>query len=270
MEMTAEQTPLQPSLAAMMQRLMEQHRIVRTETVHCPEHGDYAADVTASGRVSECPACLRAEADAEAEKKAEQANRRLLEKLGRCGIPKRHQGCRVNTYQADTPKQQALKTAVAEYIREMQTGSLKRNFVMLGNCGTGKTHLACAIGMAAVQQGKTVLFATASEIIRRVQAAHKSNTETEWDVMQEFERLDLLVVDEVGVQYTTESANRIITEIVNARYNAEKPTVFISNLGSDEFQAVMGERAMSRMKEDSCKPFVCDWSDYRIGRSHAA
>lgn len=256
------------SLSAAIRAVIEKHRITHTETVHCPKHGDYAANVTAAGRVSQCPCCEKDAAEAEAAKKAEQANRRLLEKLGRCGIPKRHQGCRVNTYQADTPKQQALKTAVAEYIREMQTGSLKRNFVMLGNCGTGKTHLACAIGMEAVRQGKTVLFATASEIIRRVQAAHKSNTETEWDVMQEFERLDLLIVDEVGVQYATESANRIITEIVNARYNAEKPTVFISNLDADEFQAVMGERAMSRMREDGCKPFVCDWADYRIGRSH--
>ena len=158
-----------------------------------------------------------------------------------------------------------MKTAVTEYVREMQAGRLKRNFVMLGNCGTGKTHLACAIGMEAVRQSKTVLFATASEIIRLVQAAHKSDTETEWGMMQEFEQLDLLIVDEVGVQYATESANRIITEIVNARYNAEKPTVFISNLGADEFQAVMGERAMSRMMEDGCKPFVCDWADYRKG-----
>ena len=171
----------------------------------------------------------------------------------------------MNTYRAETAKQQALETTVTEYVREMQAGGLKRNFVMLGNCGTGKTHLACAIGMEAVRQSKTVLFATASEIIRRVQAAHKSDTETEWGMMQEFEQLDLLIVDEVGVQYATESANRIITEIVNARYNAEKPTVFISNLGADEFQAVMGERAMSRMMEDGCKPFVCDWADYRKG-----
>ncbi len=252
-------------LSAAVRALIEEHRITHTETAHCPEHGDYTADVSAAGRKSPCPACKQAEADAEAAKKAEQANRRLLEKLGCCGIPKRHQGCRVNTYRADMAKQQALKDAVTEYIREMQAGGLKRNFVMLGNCGTGKTHLACAIGMEAVRQGKTVLFATASEIIRRVQATHKSDTETEWGVMQEFERLDLLIVDEVGVQYATESANRIITEIVNARYNAEKPTVFISNLGADEFQAVMGERAMSRMKEDGCKPFVCDWADYRKG-----
>ena len=255
----------QSSIAAMLGALMEKHRTIRTETVHCPEHGDYSANVTASGRVSQCPCCEKDAAEAEAAKKAEQENRRLLEKLGRCGIPKRHQGCRVNTYRAETAKQQAHKTAVTEYIREMQAGSLKRNFVMLGNCGTGKTHLACAIGMETVRQSKMVLFATASEIIRRVQAAHKSDTETEWDVMREFERLDLLIVDEVGVQYATESANRIITEIVNARYNAEKPTVFISNLDADEFQAVMGERAMSRMMEDGCKPFVCDWADYRKG-----
>ena len=145
----------------------------------------------------------------------------------------------------------------------MFSGSLKRNFVLLGNCGTGKTHLACAVGMEAIRQGKTVLFATASEIIRRVQAAHKSTSETEWDLMNTFADLDLLIVDEVGVQYNTESANRIITEIVNARYNNELPTIFISNLDKQAFQAVMGDRAMSRMQEDGCVPFVCDWQDCR-------
>lgn len=265
MEITLETTLKRSNPLAMMQELLRRTAITHSETAHCEKHGEYTADVSADGRKSPCPLCQAEAKAAEQAEQAERENRRLTEKLGHCGIPKRHQGCRVNTYRAETAKQQALKTAVTEYVREMQSGGLKRNFVMLGNCGTGKTHLACAIGMEAVRQSKTVLFATASEIIRRVQAAHKSDTETEWGVMQEFEQLDLLIVDEVGVQYATESANRIITEIVNARYNAEKPTVFISNLGADEFQAVMGERAMSRMMEDGCKPFVCDWADYRKG-----
>lgn len=248
----------------MMANIIANLKVVGEKTVKCAKHGDYTATITADGKVSACPHC-KAEKEAEKIAKAtEENNQRLMKKIGKCGIPKRHQHCRVSTYQADTPKQQTLKAEITAYAKEMISGSLKRNFVMLGNCGTGKTHLACAVGMEAVKQGQSVLFATASEIIRRVQAAHKSQTETEWELMNTFADLDLLIIDEVGVQYATESANRIITEIVNARYNNEKPTIFISNLSPAEFQAVMGERAMSRMREDGCKPFVCDWQDYRI------
>ncbi|MDK4587415.1 ATP-binding protein, partial [Kingella kingae] len=129
-----------------------------------------------------------------------------------------------------------------------------------------KTHMACAVGNAAVQSGKTVLFLTASEMIRRVQAALKNRDESEFDVMQRIAGVDLLIVDEIGVQYTTESANRIVTEIVNERYNRELPTVFLSNLSLPEFCAALGDRAISRMREDGCKPFVCDWEDYRMAQ----
>ena len=250
-------------LTELMTNILAKNKIVAAENAYCSIHGSYVANKTAGGKLSPCPQCQE---EAEAKKTAlaaQQAQRRLAEKIGKCGIPKRHQHCRVSSYLATTQKQKALKDAIAQYTKDMFSGSLKRNFVLLGNCGTGKTHLACAVGMEAIRQGKTVLFATASEIIRRVQAAHKSTSETEWDLMNTFADLDLLIVDEVGVQYNTESANRIITEIVNARYNNELPTIFISNLDKQAFQAVMGDRAMSRMQEDGCVPFVCDWQDYR-------
>lgn len=254
------------TLPDLMTQLLARRKIVATEEAHCGIHGRYLANKSAGGRVSPCPLCQEAEKAKEAARLAQQAQQRLAQTIGKCGIPKRHQHCRVASYLATTPKQKMLKEAITHYAQEMLSGGLKRNFVLLGNCGTGKTHLACAVGLEAIRHGKTVLFLTASEIIRRVQATHKSTTETEWDLMHAFSNLDLLIVDEVGVQYGSDSANRIITEMVNARYNNELPTIFISNLDKQAFQDLMGERAMSRMKEDGCVPFVCDWSDYRTNK----
>lgn len=250
-------------ISVMINALMREYQAIGETIAHCDKHGDYTASITATGKQSPCPLCLAEQKAQAAKRAAEQKNAQILANLGKYGIPKRHRHCRVHTYQASLPAQKALKAEVAAYAQAMISGSLKRNLVLLGNCGTGKTHLACAVGMAALTAGKTVLFATASEIIRRVQAAHKSATETEWALMSQLARLDLLIIDELGVQYATESANRIITEIVNARYENELPTIFISNLSVAAFADLMGERAMSRMREDGCKPFVCDWQDYR-------
>lgn len=258
------------SVEQLMAGIMAGMSVVETRIAVCEKHGEFEQQVRGNGVKSPCPHC-EAEKENEANRKeAEKAQRRIQDKIGKCGIPKRHQSCRVANYQAETEKQIALKNAVKAYIDEMISGSLKRNFVFLGNCGTGKTHLACAVGMAAIHKGKTVLFSSASEVIRRIQATHKSANETEFELMGEYAKLDLLILDEVGVQYQTESANRIITEIVNDRYNNELPTIFISNLGVSEFAAVMGERAMSRMKQDGCLPFVCDWEDYRSNPIQAA
>ena len=82
-------------------------------------------------------------------------------------------------------------------------------------------------------------------------------------MIKKYAEIDLLIIDEVGIQYATDNAGRVITEIVNARYENELPTIFISNLSLDKFSAVMGNRVMSRMLTDGCKPFICDWEDYR-------
>lgn len=251
------------SLKEIMAEIMEKNRVVATQTAVCDKHGEFEQQVHGSGKTSPCPSCEAEKAAHKQQLQAEANRRYIAEKIGKCGIPKRHQSCRVANYNAQNAGQIALKTAVSEYINELLSGSLKRNFVFLGNCGTGKTHLACAIGMAAIRNGKTVLFSSASEVIRRMQATHKSAHETEFDLMNEYGKLDLLILDEVGVQYETESAKRIITEIVNERYNNELPTIFISNLDEVQFSQIMGERAMSRMKQDGCLPFVCDWADYR-------
>lgn len=246
-----------------VEELNKKYSVVATEKVVCEKHGEFEQSVLGGGFKTPCPYCEEEKKAKETMAKAESTRQKVLEKIGKCGIPKRHQLCRVGNYEAKTEKQVALKNAILQYINELNNGGLKRNFVMLGNCGTGKTHLACAVGMAGIKSGKTVLFSSASEVIRRIQATHKSQTETEFDLMNEYAKLDLLILDEVGVQYQTESANRIITEIVNERYNNELPTIFISNLNPSEFITVMGERAMSRMKQDGCLPFVCDWEDYR-------
>ncbi|MDK4545160.1 ATP-binding protein [Kingella kingae] len=252
------------SVGVMMQRIMAGLEVQETVQAACAQHGSYTQTVYRNGDKTPCPHC-EWEAKLSQEKQAAQARQRaLLEKLGKAGIPKRHQACTVSGYHATNDKQREFKNTVVDYVRQMQSGGLKRNLVLLGNCGTGKTHMACAVGNAAVQSGKTVLFLTASEMIRRVQAALKNRDESEFDVMQRIAGVDLLIVDEIGVQYTTESANRIVTEIVNERYNRELPTVFLSNLSLPEFCAALGDRAISRMREDGCKPFVCDWEDYRM------
>lgn len=111
----------------------------------------------------------------------------------------------------------------------------------VGTVGTGKTHLATAIGNHVIRRlGMTALYLTASSASRHVKACFGSDSpHTEVQAYAMFESPDLLILDEVGVQNVTEFERTVMFELINSRYEAMKPTIVISNRGKDELPTYM-------------------------------
>ncbi|MFC8129899.1 IS21-like element helper ATPase IstB [Streptomyces sp. NPDC057302] len=123
----------------------------------------------------------------------------------------------------------------------------KANVVLLGAPGTGKTHLAVALGARACQAGHQVLFATAAEWGARLADAKAAGR-----LRKELARLDaypVLVVDEVGYVPFEPEAARLLFQLVSHRY--ERASLIVtSNLALDRWGEVFGDAATASATVD--------------------
>lgn len=83
------------------------------------------------------------------------------------------------------------------------------------------------------------------------------------DRVRQFVDLDLLIIDEVGVQRGTDNEREILFSIINSRYNSLKPTVLLSNLSIKDVKDYIGERTFDRLKEDGGRIVVLNGESYR-------
>lgn len=194
---------------------------------------------------------------------AERAQKTQASKFDRIGIPPRFRGRGFDNYQTkDGGQQGALRRAKA--YSERLCGGGYGGLILSGQPGTGKTHLACAVGMAFEKTGKSVLFMTVSELIRKLRESYRKDAEQKLQVaINAFRDIDLLILDEVGVQSGSDDELLLLTDVINARYNWMKPTVLISNLSVPDLDPVLGARIIDRMREDGGALIEFDWPSFR-------
>src|ERR1700740_3674177 len=139
--------------------------------------------------------------------------------------------------------QRSVKKTVIEHLGQLDFLHAKENVILLGPPGTGKTHLAIALGIRACLAGQRVAFATATEWVARLAEAKRQN-----GLDAELRRLSfipVLVVDEVGyIPFDPEAAN-LMFSLVSARYEraslivtSNKPFSAWGEIFGDETTAV--------------------------------
>ena len=185
--------------------------------------------------------------DAEIERQErQQAEREKLERYEKSGVPERYFNEALDTYKITNEMQATAAKAATNFLHAVKCGEFK-SLVLIGNAGTGKTHLACAIIREA--GGK---YRTAPDIVEEMRRA-KSFTanDTEADIIKYYGHVPLLVIDEIGRGIASTDEKYMLYQILNARYNTRKPTVLISNFTKADFLQYIGVAAADRLVESA-------------------
>ena len=97
----------------------------------------------------------------------------------------------------------------------------KKNLVLFGPVGTGKTHLAIALGVKACEQGLNTKFASVTEMVLRLAEARRAGTLER--LVRELQKLDLLILDEWGYVPVDKEGSQLLFRVIADSYESKKP-----------------------------------------------
>jgi len=133
----------------------------------------------------------------------------------------------------------------ARLVRELATlrfVQAKESVWIAGTPGTGKTHIATALGLRAVEVGYSVRYSSLAAIARRLHAAIADHSEEA--CLKGLDRIDVLIAEDLGFANIPQEALSLLFELFNRRYE-RRSTIVTSNLGVEAAEKSLGQQAVA-------------------------
>jgi DNA replication protein DnaC len=163
------------------------------------------------------------------------------------------------------PKQKVLELSRGEWVEQ------RYNCCLIGGSGTGKTHVATALGLALCRLGKRVRFATAAGLVTQLEEAQQQHRLDR--LLTQLDRLDLVIVDELGYLSFSRAGAELLFQVFADRYE-RRSLLITSNLPFGEWgQVFQGERMTAALLDrltHRCHIFELNGESYRFRESMKA
>ena len=155
-----------------------------------------------------------------------------------------------------------MELARCEYVQR------RENIIAVGNSGTGKTHIALGLGLAACQRGMSVGFTTAAALVHELMEARDERRLL--NLQRQLSRLSLLIIDELGFVPLSPTGAELLFEVFSQRY--ERGSILVTtNLPFDEWTEVFGSERLTGALLDRLTHHVhileMNGDSYRLKRS---
>jgi DNA replication protein DnaC len=164
-----------------------------------------------------------------------------------------------------------LPTLNRALVHDLAAGSYlheKVAVLIVGPCGTGKSHLAQALGHCAARQGHDVLFISQTQLLGSLNAARAVGTYER--KLQQLARLDLLIIDDFGLKPIRSPQDEDLHELIAERYE-RAATIITSNLDFDEWDQafpanrMLGAATLDRLRHGAYR-VILDGDSFRVPR----
>lgn len=204
--------------------------------------------------------CARAHRDAEEQARQAQNLSIEINRLRKLGFPDSEMADWTFAHDDETdPRTTSIAHKYVDNFPEMKKRG--KGLLLYGPVGTGKTHAAACIANELINQGRPCLVTNFARITNTLQGMFDGKQR----YLDDFNRLDLLVIDDLAAERDTSYMNEMIFNIIDSRYRSGKPLIATSNLTQAELTApcsVDKERIYSRLLE-MCVPVEVKGADRR-------
>lgn len=150
-----------------------------------------------------------------------------------------------------------------KYAQEL--GKNSGNMLILGTTGTGKTHISTAIAKVAIERGFYVIYDSTQNVLNDFESDRfKSGYGAYEPKGEKYLECDLLILDDLGSEFSTQFSISCLYNILNTRMNRGLPTIVSTNLEPTELSGRYDGRIISRLMGDTATILRCDGRDYRM------
>jgi len=202
-----------------------------------------------------------------------QGDLRRHQRIAGSGIPKRYEHCTLDSFHESSVVLKNAKKRVQDFVDEWPNPASGKGLLLMGPCGSGKTHLAVGSLLGIINGDKPgrVLFQNFSDLIQEIQASFDSeHVPRKSELIQPLIQCDLLVIDELGAQKPTPWVQDILYYVINSRYNDARTTIFTTNYfdqpaesSVESLQGRIGVPLRSRIYEMAWRIDFAGVEDYR-------
>lgn len=176
-------------------------------------------------------------------------------------IPRRYQHCQLTNFEQTVDSLREAHRRARAFVDAFP--AVDKGLLLRGRHGVGKTHLAVAMLREIIAgKGARGYFYETRELLKLVRDTFATAGESEMDVLRPVLDADILVLDDLGAEKTSEWVQETLGLVVNTRYSERRPTIFTTNLDDsadttnpNSMYVQLGARTRSRLFE------MCHWVD---------
>jgi DNA replication protein DnaC len=158
----------------------------------------------------------------------------------------------------------AIAKRIAERYVKVFSNKEPRNLLFTGSYGVGKSHLAKAITDGVIAKDYSAIFISVPKLLTKFRTSYNRDSEfSESDLIDALNRTDLLVLDDLGAEKSSEWAFEKLFEIIDSRQGMN--TIYTTNYSPKDLIKKLGERNFSRVVNRSTTLIEIDGENYRLG-----